>query len=173
MPSLKVANVLSPVYPNGSTVMSWGLVLHLDRNGDKPPARPLGNNRAHDFASEPQRLSHIDFAKFGNAYPVSLDKKLIVIEVETQLIFLLALEMGKACFFPILTGVFEFGLCCVPLHAPIVLKCLSKMAKLLFRSAFCHFRTPRELLTLNAVVLGFQFAHLDSFPLSTRLFPAC
>src|SRR6266568_9374724 len=55
------------VYPNRSTVMGRCLMLHLDRDGDEPPARLIGKSCAHDFALETQFLSHVDIAQLRDS----------------------------------------------------------------------------------------------------------
>src|SRR5205823_5436009 len=81
-------------------------------------------------------------------------------------------EVGKTAFFTIFARMFEFGKRPLFLHAPIVVKSLPKVGKLLFRSAFRHVRAPGELLAFDSIVLSFQVFHLDSLAFCPCFFPA-
>ena len=70
------------VYPNRSTVMGWRFMLHLDRNGDEPPARPIGNSCAHDCALETQFLGHVDIAQLRNMKRMPVNREFVVSQVE-------------------------------------------------------------------------------------------
>src|SRR3989442_2673452 len=100
--------------------MGWRLMFHLYRDRDEPPACLIGNRGAYDLAVETQFLGHVDLAEFRNMEHVSINRELIIVEVEGESIPFLAFEMRKTCFLPILTRMFEFGLCAFFFHAPVV-----------------------------------------------------
>src|SRR5258706_14907905 len=152
--------------------MAGCLVLHLDRDGDEPPASAIGNSCTHDLATEAQFLGHVNVAQLGNMERMPVDRKLIIREIKAQSITLLALEPWKACFLPILTRMFEPGQVSLFFHTPIVVEGLPKMAKLLFRSALRHFVDPGKLLALHLVVFCSQPTHAHSLSLCSRFFPA-
>src|SRR5258708_35223108 len=84
------------VYPNGSTRMTLRLMLPVDRNGDEPPARAIGNRCAHDLALETQFLGHVDIAQLRNMEGMPINRKFIVGQVEAQCVSFLTLEARKA-----------------------------------------------------------------------------
>ena len=50
--------------------MGWPLMLHLDRDGDEPPARTIGNSCTRDFARKAQFLGHVDIAQLQRTQSV-------------------------------------------------------------------------------------------------------
>src|SRR5438552_7182454 len=152
--------------------MSRCLMLHLDRNGDEPPARTRGNRCAHDFALETQCLAHVDIAQLRDSQRMLMNGELVVGQVEAQSITLLAFKVRKSCFLSILAWMFELRLRPFLFHAPVVGKRLPKIAKCLFWSALGHLIAPRELLALDLVVCRLDIFHLDPFARCTRFFPA-
>src|SRR2546421_4874068 len=85
---------------------------------------------------------------------------------------LLAFEVRKARFLPILAGMFELRLRPFLFHAPIVGKGLPEVSELLFWRTFRDFIAPGKLFGLNLVVFRLQVFHLYPFPISAVLFPA-
>src|SRR5207247_9369630 len=117
-------------------------MLHLDRNGDEPPARTIGNHRAHDLAVKAEFFRHVDISQLGNTERMPIDRKFIIGQIEAQAISFLALKPWKAAFLPILAWVFELGKGPFLLPAPVVRKGLPQMAKLLFWGIFCDLVAP-------------------------------
>src|SRR5258706_2488305 len=152
--------------------MCWRLMLHLDCNGDEPPACTIEDGRTHDFVLKTQFLCHIDIAQLRNMKRMPVNGALVVSQVEAQSITLLALEMRKACFLSILAWMFELGLRPLFLHAPIVGEGLPQIGKCLFRSTLRGFVNPGKLLAFDLVVLRLEVFHLDLLALCPRLFPA-
>src|SRR5215469_10845308 len=124
--------------------MGGRFMLHLYGNGDKPSASTRGNCRTDNFALETQFLGHVDLTQFGNTDGMISDRKLVICQVEAQVIMLLALEMRKTPFLPIFAGMLEFWLRPFLFHEPVVGKGLLKIGKRLFRSAFGDFIDPWE-----------------------------
>src|SRR5712691_11687775 len=147
-------------------------MLHLDRDGNEPPACTIGNNRAHDLAMETQFLGHVDLAQLWDVEGMPIDRELIVRQIEAQSIPFLAFEVRKACFLSILAWMFELGLCPFSFHTPIVGKGLSKIGKRLLRGTFRRLIDPRKLFALDPVVLPLEGFHRDPFTLCTCSFPA-
>src|SRR6266699_1917400 len=85
---------------------------------------------------------------------------------------LLAFEVRKARFLPILAGMFELRLRPFLFHAPIVGKGLPEVSELLFWRTFRDFIAPGKLFGLDLVVFRLQVFHLYPFPISAVLFPA-
>src|SRR5947209_3573550 len=152
--------------------MGGCLVLHLDRDGDEPPASAIGNSCTHDLATEAQLLGHVNVAQPGNMERMPINRILIISQIKAQSVTLLAFEPWKACFLPILTRMLEPGQASLFFHAPIVVEGLPKMAKLLFRSALRHSVDPGKLLALDLVVFCSQPTHAHSLSLCSRFFPA-
>src|SRR6266487_4774868 len=152
--------------------MGWCLMLHFDRNGDEPPARTIGNSGAHDLALEAQFFGHVDVAQLWDAECMTVNRELIVCQVEAQSITLLAFEVRKARFLSVLARMFELGLCPFLFHTPVVGEGLPQIGKGLFWSAFRDFIAPGKLLAFDLVVLHLEVFHLDSFALCPCFFPA-
>src|SRR5579859_7742038 len=152
--------------------MVWRLMLHLDRDGNEPPACAIGNSSAHDLAMETQFLGHVDLAQLWDVECMSIDRELIVRQIEAQSIPFLALEMWEACFLSILAWMFELGLRSFSFHPPVVGEGLPKIGKGLFWSTFRRLIDPRKSFALDAVVLRLEGFHRDPFPLCTCSFPA-
>src|SRR5437588_396130 len=134
-------------------------MLHLDRNGDEPPASAIENNRAHDLAVKAECFGHVDVPELGNTERRPIDREFIIGQIEAQAISFLALKAWKAAFLTILAWVFELGKCPFLLHAQVVRKGLPKMAKLLFWGAFGDLVAPGKLLALDLVVLRLEVFH--------------
>src|SRR2546426_7048188 len=147
-------------------------MLHFDCDRDEPPACTIGNRCTHDLALQTQFFAHVDLAQLWDVECMPVNRELIVCQVEAQSITLLAFEVRKARFLPILAWMFELGLCLILFHAPVVGEGLSQINKGLFWSAFGHFIAPRELLALDLVVFCLEVFHLDPLTFCPCFFPA-
>src|SRR5689334_12573139 len=102
-------------------------MVHLDCDGDEPPAGTVGNRGAHDLAREAQFLSHVDMAKLRHSKRVSIDRKLIVGQIEAQSVPFLAFKVRETSFLPILTWMFELRKRPLLFHPPVIVKGAPKM----------------------------------------------
>src|SRR5437764_2536735 len=126
--------------------MSWDLMLHLDRDGNEPPARTIRNDRTHDLALESERFGHIDRPKFGDSERLPIHRKFVVSKIEAQPVPFLAFEVRKTAFLSILARMLELWLGPFLFHAPVVGESLIQIGKRLFWSAVGHFIDPGKLL---------------------------